>query len=653
MAPPNGPRADGRTTRSSTRGGATSGTAGGGIRKRGGGAKVDRNGDVIMGNNPAPKTEGRKTGVSTRGGRGGARAAASAEQKIKRHLGASGEASLAKRISELPRNTKFSNMANRKVFKIVGLQQSKAASNADRGERGLLDFIERKSANMGRGLKIIKSRLDSDFVLSVMVAQDDAEELLKLNNFVFAGAKLTVTEDPQGWPGQPTPKPKLSQETLERKTQLQQVLATRYDAGNKLLDLSRLGEDPVLIGMGYLEDKDRAEKTFKVLMAICDETFPTADAKRDAVVSVSLANNNIDWVGQVFDLAETFPDIKNLDLSGNMFKQLKSLNRWRGRFHNLETLLMIGSPVETEDPNYKTELMQWFPKLMNLSNVQVRTPEQVAAEEAARAAARPIPIPQFGSDFRDTSGISEAFLPQFIQLYDTDRAQVASVFYDDASQFSLSVTTQTPRDHSDSPVLPWAAYLRYSRNLTKITSRSARVQRLVKGAPMIKELWNTLPQTRHPSLTTDLHKYIVDCHPLPGIMDPTNQSPTGVDGLLLTLHGEFEEIDPASSKVGKRSFTRTFVLGPAAPGGQAKFRVVSDMLSLRAHQPIPDQSSNNPSEQEQKQAMIGELCRVTNMTPQYSEMCLAEASWKFDDALAKFQELRPSLGPEVFMNASL
>ncbi|KIH86975.1 nuclear RNA export factor 1/2 [Sporothrix brasiliensis 5110] len=648
MAPPTGPRADARTTRSSTRNNTTSGNTGGGIRKRGGAPKTDRNGDVIMGNNPATKTDGRKSSQSTRGGRGGSRAVASAEQKIKRHLGVSGEASLAKRISELPRK-KFSNMANRKVFKIVGLQQSKAAGNADRGERGLLDFIERKSANMGRGLKIIKSRLDNDFVLTVMVDQEDAEELMKLNNFVFAGAKLTVAEDPQGWPGQAAPKPKLSQETLERKSQLQQVLATRYDAGAKLLNLSRLGEDPVLIGMGYLEDKDRAEKTFKVLMAICDETFPTADAKRDAVVSVSLANNNIDWVGQVFDLAETFPDIKNLDLSGNQFKQLKSLNRWRGRFRNLETLLMIGSPVETEDPNYKTELMSWFPKLMNLSNVQVRTPEQVAAEEAAKAAARPIPIPQFGSDFRDGSGISETFLTQFIQLYDTDRAQVASIFYDDASQFSLSVTTQTPRDNS-TPVLPWAAYLRYSRNLTKITSRSARVQRLVRGAAMIKELWNTLPQTRHPNLTTELHKYIVDCHPLPGIMDPTGQSATGVDGLLLTIHGEFEEIDPTTSKQGKRSFTRTFVLGPATPGGQAAFRVVSDMLSLRAHQPIPDQSSQASSEQDQKQKMISELSKVTNMTPQYSEMCLAEAAWNYDGAVAKFQELRPNLGPEVFMS---
>lgn len=156
MAPPTGPRSDARATRSSTRNNnnnSTSSTTGSGIRKRGGAPKTDRNGDVVMGNNPATKTDGRKS--STRGGRGGARAVSSAEQKIKRHLGVSGEASLAKRISELPRK-KFSNMANRKVFKIVGLQQSKAAHNVDRGERGLLDFIERKSANMGRGLKIIK-----------------------------------------------------------------------------------------------------------------------------------------------------------------------------------------------------------------------------------------------------------------------------------------------------------------------------------------------------------------------------------------------------------------------------------------------------------------------------------------------------------------
>ncbi|EFX03185.1 mRNA export factor mex67 [Grosmannia clavigera kw1407] len=642
MAPPTNTRggSNARTPRGSGRGG--------GPRNRGSGAKVDRNGDVIMGNSPVAKGDGiRKSSNSSRG-RGGSRSNATAEQKIRRHLGVTDGGSLAKRVSELPRK-KFSSHANRKVFRIVGLEQSKAASNADRGEKGMLEFLERKSSNMGRGVKIIKSRLDSDFVLHVMVSQEDAEELAKLNGFSFAGAKLIVSEDPQGWPSQTDAKPKLSQESLERKSQLQQVLSNRYDPTTKLLNLSALGEDPVLIGMGYLSEKDRAEKTFKVLMAICDETFPTAEAKREAVLSVSLANNNIDYVGQVFDLAETFPELKHLDLSGNQFKFLKSLNRWRGRFRNLETLLMTGNPVEKEDPNMVAELLQWFPKLMNLSGIQVRTPEQIAAAEAAKAAERPTPIPQFGPDFRDSSGIGEAFLTQFLQLYDTDRAQLVNTFYDSSSQFSLSVTTASPRDHGDTPVLPWAAYLRYSRNLTKITTRSARIQRLVKGAAVIRELWNTLPQTKHPDLKTGLQKYIVDCHPLPGISDPSGQSPVGVDGLLISVHGEFDELDSATGKSGKRSFTRTFVLGPALPGAATAFRVVNDMLSLRAHQDIPEQTTNTVSEQGQKQELIAELSKVTNMNPQYSEMCLAEAGWNFSAAIAKFNESQPNLGPEVFM----
>ncbi len=165
MAPPTGPRADARTTRSSTRGGSKNGgsggannggSTGGGIRKRSNGVKVDRNGDVIMGNSTVSKADGRKPGQASRGGRGGGRGAASTvEQKIRRHLGVSGDASLATRISELPRK-KFSNMANRKVFKITGLQQSKAATNPDRGEKGLLEFVERKSAHVGRAIKIVK-----------------------------------------------------------------------------------------------------------------------------------------------------------------------------------------------------------------------------------------------------------------------------------------------------------------------------------------------------------------------------------------------------------------------------------------------------------------------------------------------------------------
>ncbi|TPX11207.1 uncharacterized protein E0L32_001025 [Thyridium curvatum] len=652
MAPPTGPRnpttTQSRNTRSTTRG--TANTKGAGISKRRSGpSRIDRDGDLTMGAVPAPNGDNKKS--ATGRGRSGPRttrqkAVAAAEQKIVRHLGGAGS-DLAARISDLPKK----KVPVRKVFKVLGLDKSKAANNSDRGERSALEFLEKKASHIGgRKVTIVKSHLDRDFTLFIMINEQDADEIIKVNNFQFAGSTLIIGEVDGGWPShwnrEMKSKPGLSADTKERKAQLQQVLGQRYNIERKLLDLSALGQDPILIGMGYLEDKERAEKTFKVLMAICDETFPTAKAKREAVESVSLANNSIDWVGQVFALAETFPDLKHLDLSGNQFNSLKSLGRWRGQFRDLETLLLNENPIQVAEPNHQAEVLEWFPKLTTLSNVQVRTPEQIAAMEAAKAASRPSPLPQHGADFRDQSGIAEAFLTQFIPMYDSDRTQLASFCYDETSTFSLSVTTHTPRNQGEA-VLPWAAYLRYSRNLTKITHTAARVQRLVRGAKMISEMWKTLPVTKHPDLKTEFGKYIVDCHPLSGIPDPSGNSPMGVDGLIISLHGEFEEIDPSSGKTGKRSFTRTFVLGPGAPG-QSPIRVVSDLLSLRAHSPVP-QATPTSSEMEQKQQMVAELSKQTNMNPQYSEMCLNEVGWDFTKALAKFAEIRPNLGPEVFM----
>ncbi len=81
------------------------------------------------------------------------KAAAVAEQKIRRHLGAN-DAELAARISAPAR--KKTVFTNQRVFRITGLKESKAANNDDRGEKGLLDFLERKSGNKGHAIKIIR-----------------------------------------------------------------------------------------------------------------------------------------------------------------------------------------------------------------------------------------------------------------------------------------------------------------------------------------------------------------------------------------------------------------------------------------------------------------------------------------------------------------
>jgi nuclear RNA export factor len=419
---------------------------------------------------------------------------------------------------------------------------------------------------------------------------------------------------------------------------LQTVLERRYDPNTKLLNLSALGQDAVLTDMGLFQAKDTAEKTFKVLMVICQDLFKTPEAKRNAIDSVSLASNSLDYVGPVFDLAETFPDLLHLDLSNNNFTAIKQLNRWRGRFKRLQTLILDSNPIIQVEPNYTKEVMEWFPKLQNLNNVVVRTPEQVAAEEEKAKASL---IPQRGTDFRDVAGLGERFIREFFPMYDTNRDALLSAYYDEHSTFTLAVDMGGPRD-TNVPVLPWAPYLSFSRNHQRITTEAGRFQRYMKGVN-IQEIWKKLPATNHPDLATNLEKYIIDCHPMQGLHDPVHHKVQGEDGLIITMHGEFDELEASSGKTGKRSFSRTFVIGPGLPG-RNPIRVNSDMLSITPWSPVPvvAVAAQGPSPEEQQQLMVLELSKRTNMVPEFSKMCLATAEWNFDQALVVFEEKRVS-----------
>lgn len=483
---------------------------------------------------------------------------------------------------------------------------------------------------------MIQSHLAGDF-LFIGASKEDAEELIKLNTFTFAGTALEIVESTEEL-GQPS-KATESKETQELRAKLQSILGSRYFQANKLLKLDALSTDAELVQLGMFENRDRALKTFKGLMVICDDLFKTAQEKRDAIESISVANNGIDDVAQVENVANTFPQLKNLDMSGNQIANLKAMERWKGKFKELKTLYMAGNPIEAAEPTYQNTLLEWFPKLQDINGVELRTAAQIAEREEAL---KPKPIPQSGPDFRDLNGIGEKFLLEFFGAYDTDRPGLVGRLYDEDSQFSLAVDTQSVRDESAPMPLPWAAYLKFSRNLVKITHQNARATRLFKGANGIRDLWMSLPRTLHPNIKADLNKYIMDCHPLPGLVDPSGQNPLGVEGLIITVHGEFDEEDPKTTTAGKRSFSRTFILGPGQPA-RGGIRVVSDILSLRAYNPLPnvfDASAAAPAApaQDQHQAMLAELCKQTGMTPQYSEMCLSQVNWEFDKALVIFNE---------------
>ncbi|KAM4059060.1 leucine rich repeats (2 copies) domain-containing protein [Hirsutella rhossiliensis] len=558
---------------------------------------------------------------------------------------------------QVQRNPRDSTVGRRRgrgggltFLRVRGLRQSKAAANQDGGLGDLLSFLERKASSFTTGgqarqVMIKKSHAVGDYVF-IGATKEDAEELIKLNTFTFASAQLEIVESDEDLGHQS--KVTESKETQELRAKLQTILSQRYLSANKLLKLDALATDAQLVDLGMFENRERALKTFKGLMVICDGLFRTMAEKNKAIESISLASNSIDDVSQVESVATTFPQLKNLDMSGNQIGNLQALERWKGKFKDLETLYMTGNPIEATEPNYQATLLEWFPKLQNINGTHVRTAEQI---EQQAAASRPKPIPQSGPDFRDVNGIGENFLLEFFTSFDQDRQALASRLYDESSQFSIAVDARSVRD-SDAPApLPWSSYIKVSRNLIKITHQNARMQRLFRGANIIQDIWKGLPLTKHPNIKEDLSKYIMDCHPLPGLADPNGQIRVGVDGLIVSVHGEFEEYDQKTGDGGKRSFSRTFVLGPGQPGN-GPIRVVSDMLSLRAYNPLPNvfappaegaATANDP-----RQAMITELSKLTGMVPEYCEMCLSQVEWQFDKAIAIFHEKKAELPAEAF-----
>ncbi|ATY58676.1 mRNA export factor mex67 [Cordyceps militaris] len=630
------------------------GSRGGIQKKRAGTTKIDGDGDLDM--DSAARRSGRPVGVQSSGGQPKPntrssttnRGASKVAQNVLKHLANGNIGETTSRVTRGRTKTSLS------YLRVHGLRQSKASSNSDGGVKDLLNFLERRASlfttgRQRRTIFIKKAHLTGEY-LFIGSSKEDAEEIIKLNTFSFAGAALEIVESTEGL-GQPN-KATESKETQELRAKLQAILGSRYFQANKLLKLDALSTDQELVRLGMFENAERALKTFKGLMVICDDLFKTAQEKRDAIESISVASNGIDDVTQVEIVANTFPELKNLDMSGNRIATIKAMERWKGKFKELKTLYMTGNPVETADPSYQTTLLEWFPKLQDINGVHLRTAAQIAEREEAL---KPKAIPQSGPDFRDVNGIGEKFLLEFFGAYDNDRQGLITRLYDEDSQFSLAVDTNSVRDESAPTPLPWLAYLRFSRNLVKITHQNARATRLFKGASGIYDLWKLLPLTQHPNIKTDLSKYIMDCHPLPGLVDPSGQNPLGVDGLIITVHGEFDEYDQKSATTGKRSFSRTFVLGPGQPA-RGGIRVVSDILSLRAWNALPNVFNTNgtataaPAAQapDQRAAMVAELCKQTGMTPQYSEMCLTQVDFVFDRALAIFNDKKAQLPPEAF-----
>lgn len=428
-------------------------------------------------------------------------------------------------------------------------------------------------------------------------------------------------------------------------------LGSRHDRATKILDLSHLAGDPILQRMNLFADPDIMRKIFPVLMKLVDESFPKASLKEDMILDVSLKDNQIPNVLAVATLAVTLPHLRGLDLSGNKINDYDGLQPWRFRLRQLEKLYLAGNGVNALT-DVKDTMTAWYPRLRVLSGVEVRTAEEVAHSQTALES-----LPAF---FQDETNIAAQFLTTFFPLFDTDRIAALRSFYDEHSTFSLSVNAHKPRSAGDLGSNTWEPHIKSSRNLLKVTHLHTRHTRRYCGAP-IQECWTRFPATRHPPLDRQPKDWLIECHPLQGLADWTGHTPGGLGGLIITVHGQFEESDVPGKPVVTRSFDRTFVLGPGAEPGQV--RVTSDILLLREFHAfdawctsydrdpprkhpeihpssgIGEPAANKSEELLQQERAIIQFSLDTGLKAQLSHDCLMNNGWNFDVAAEDFKRL--------------
>lgn len=217
----------------------------------------------------------------------------------------------------------------------------------------------------------------------IYVPTTDLQTVLNWDKAKFAGVNIKITADVvtelfNTTIDDATPTNSSTRETINI---LEEVLRTRYNPETKMLDLTKLGQDPNLKLNGFFELNSTTSKMFPALMSIADKKFETAQQKRELIQSVDLSGNQLTSIAPVTTLSITFPDLKNLSLENNVLEDFKSIESWKNRFKTLEQLVMTGNPI-TNLPGYREEIIRRYPKLTMLDGVAVdRTHIQVGEDQ--------------------------------------------------------------------------------------------------------------------------------------------------------------------------------------------------------------------------------------------------------------------------------
>ena len=132
---------------------------------------------------------------------------------------------------------------------------------------------------------------------------EDAGAVLRLDGWQWAGVNVKVERVGGGANASGGSK------TEETRDLLKGVLERRYNIENKFLDLSTLRQDEKLKEQSIFNVKSTAGKFFPAMMKVLEGAFETTKDKDEAVLSVSLADNELTDLTAMSSLSATLPKL--------------------------------------------------------------------------------------------------------------------------------------------------------------------------------------------------------------------------------------------------------------------------------------------------------------------------------------------------------
>ncbi|KAG8437936.1 hypothetical protein GDO86_008575 [Hymenochirus boettgeri] len=389
----------------------------------------------------------------------------------------------------------------------------------------------------------------------------------------------------------------------------------RYDGARQALDMKALRSDPDLVANKV--DLILGRKScMTTMLQIIEENVPE-------LLSLDISNNKLFKLDDLSEIHLKVPNLKILNLSQNLLKSDRELEKIKSL--KLEELWLEGNPLcdaFRDQARYISAVLKRFPKLLRLDGQELPPPITFDVET-------PTTLPPCKGSYlasEDIKVLVLRFLQQYYVYYDAeDRQGLLNVYHDEAC-CSLSIPFGPGQNPTRSSL---GDYFKDSRNVKRLRDPTLRFKLLKHKRLNVVGFLNELPRTQH-----DLNSFVVDI---------TAQSNTL---LCFVVNGIFKEVEGQSSGT-VRAFSRMFIAVPGSDGG---LLLVNDEQFIRNASteevrkafatPAPTPSSSPvpvlaPLPHEMVQAFI----QLSGMNAEWSQKCLEDNGWDFDQAAQIFMKL--------------